>query len=58
MLQLIQETHPKTLTFQANQVLLVQKLKIEKKGSKPRQPYTKKQDDYKWLPKYEHDYVE
>jgi len=34
------------------------KLKIEKKGSKPRQPYTKKQDDYKWLPKYEHDYVE
>ena len=33
-------------------------IKIKKKGPKPRQPYTKKIDDYKWLPKYGHSYVE
>ena len=37
------------------------KMKIVKRGPKPKQPkktYTKKVDDYKWLPKYGHDYVE
>ena len=36
-------------------------MKIVKRGPKPKQPkktYTKKVDDYKWLPKYGHDYVE
>ena len=36
-------------------------MKIVKKGPKPKQPkrsYTKKEDDYKWLPKYGHTYVE
>ena len=36
-------------------------MKIIKPGPKPgqpRRPYTKKEDDYKWLPKYGHDYVE
>jgi|TARA_R100000353_G_scaffold72677_1_gene55616 hypothetical protein len=36
-------------------------MKIVKRGPKPKQPkktYTKKVDDYKWLPKYGHTYVE
>ena len=36
-------------------------MKIVKRGPKPKQPkktYTKKVDDYKWLPKYGHNYVE
>jgi hypothetical protein len=33
-------------------------IRMKKKGPKPRQPYTKKVDDYKWLPKYGHSYVE
>ena len=36
-------------------------MKIVKRGPKPKQlkkTYTKKVDDYKWLPKYGHDYVE
>ena len=36
-------------------------MKIVKRGPKPKQPkktYTKQVDDYKWLPKYGHTYVE
>ena len=33
-------------------------IRMKKRGPKPRQPYTKKVDDYKWLPKYGHSYVE
>ena len=36
-------------------------MKIVKRGPKPKQPkktYTKKVDDYKWLPKYGHTDVE
>ena len=33
-------------------------IRMKKRGPKPRQPYTKKEDDYKWLPRYGHDYVE
>ena len=33
-------------------------IRMKKRGPKPRQPYTKKVDDYKWLPRYGHDYVE
>ena len=36
-------------------------MKIVKRGPKPKQPkktYTKKVDDYTWLQKYGHDYVE
>tara|TARA_R100000008_G_C3428733_1_gene88550 strand:- start:67 stop:483 length:417 start_codon:yes stop_codon:yes gene_type:complete len=33
-------------------------IRMKKRGPKPRQPYIKKADDYKWLPRYGHDYVE